>query len=149
MNIDSAPRVDSEGRLTDGLGGQMRHVVIAMDASLQNARGIIRGVAAYCRETSDWSLHVDTRAGEGRLSATWLGWADGLILSGTPKIAEELQSVSLPMVNVMEQGICQLIPTVCADNAGAGRVIAEHLLDRGFERFAAFVKSGHPAGQER
>lgn len=149
MCADSPISGDGDARAPDASAGRVRHVVIAMDASLQNARGIIRGIAAYCRSVPNWSLHVETRVGETTLPGTWLQWADGLIVSGTPEIAESLRSVSLPMVNVMEQGICEVIPTVCADNAGAGAVIAEHLLERGFTRFATFVKPGHPAGVAR
>lgn len=128
-------------------GNPMRHVVVAVDASRNHGRGVIGGVGAYAREVGNWILHVDV-ADPHHLQGGQIH-GDGLIISGMQDMASWLGERRLPIVNVTDQGLSGVVPTVCVDNARVGQRAAEHLLRRGFRQFAGFTQDDFPVSEHR
>ena len=115
-------------------------VALIMKSSQRYDRRIVRGVATRVHETGNWSLYVEEdpqlRIPEMK---TWR-W-DGIIADfDDRKTAETVRGLSIPVVGIGggfgwyddDSGI----PYVTTDNDAIGTLGAEHLLDRGFTRFA-------------
>ncbi len=103
------------------------------------------GVAQYIRETRPWLIQFNERSAmEG--SPSWINsWkGDGLITRvATPEIREAIRNRSVPVVDLNEQLGGMGIPMITNDHAAVGRMGANHLLDRGFQRFAFLGFTGH------
>ena len=115
-------------------------VALIMKSSQRYDRRIVRGVAARVHETGSWSLYVEE---DPQLRIPELkSWRfDGIIADfDDRKTAETVGELSIPVVGIGggfgwyddDAGI----PYVTTDNEAIGRLGAEHLLDRGFTRFA-------------
>jgi LacI family transcriptional regulator len=96
------------------------------------------GVQQYAGEQGWYSI-IDESVGNtlARRSKTGIPY-DGVIARCTGKLARECGRLGLPVVNVWASSpVWQSVPGVLADMAAAGRLYAEHLLSRGFIRFAS------------
>jgi LacI family transcriptional regulator len=96
------------------------------------------GIAKYVREHGPWSIFLQERS-LGDVSPGWLTRWDGhgiIARVETRAMAETLRRLRLPAVDVR----CLLpdlgMPSVRPDDAAIARLAAEHLLERGFRRFA-------------
>ena len=120
-------------------------VAVIVETSTLFGRRLMFGIAQYVRETRPWSIHFNERSAvEG--SPTWIAsWrGDGIITRvATPEIREAIQANSIPVVDLNEQLGGLGIPMITNDHAAVGRMAANHLLERGFERFAFVGFSGH------
>ncbi len=68
---------------------------------------------------------------------------DGVIARATKKLAERAEQLKLPLVNLWRTSpVAQKLPGVFPDYSIAGRLRAEHLLSRGFGRFAILCSGG-------
>lgn len=119
-----------------------RQVAVLIETDDSWGRSAVRGVADYALSRGPWSLLVDPRATQGamRLPRGWQG--DGVIARiGTRRLLEQLRRKGLPVVDV---------ETIMASEPGFGRVntddpqrarlALDHLLDRGFTRFACYAE---------
>jgi DNA-binding LacI/PurR family transcriptional regulator len=62
--------------------------------------------------------------------------------NSTTKLAKQTALLNLPVMNVwMSSPAWQLLPGVFPDSPSVGRLRAEHLLARGFRRFAGLTTS--------
>ena len=115
-------------------------VALIMKSSQRYDRRIVRGVATRVHETGNWSLYVeeDPQLRIPELK-TWR-W-DGIIADlDDRKTAETVRDLPVPVVGIGggfgwyddDLGI----PYVTTDNEAIGTLGAEHLLERGFTRFA-------------
>ena len=67
-----------------------------------------------------------------------------------PRSAEELARFRIPVVSFNTAVNNEWVSSVCCDNVGAGRDMADHLLARGASRFGYIAgPAGSPANQER
>ncbi|AMV37443.1 Xylose operon regulatory protein [Planctomyces sp. SH-PL62] len=102
-------------------------------------RKILQGVSRYARENGPWTFYFEPRS---RLDppppwlASWDG--DGIILGVAKSSSEFRPPRRVPMVNLDDQGGR---PHIQSDHRAIGALAAEHLLERGFKRFAFF---GYP-----
>jgi len=65
---------------------------------------------------------------------------DGVIARATRKLALRSKRLGVPVVNVwLSSPVARSLPGVFADYAAIGRMRAEHLISRGFRRFAALI----------
>lgn len=103
------------------------------------------GVAQYLRETQPWSVDFnERRANDGPplWLASWKG--DGIISRiVSPQMREIVREKKIPVVDLNEQLGGMGIPQITNDHAAVGRMAADHLLKRGFQRFAFLGFSGH------
>lgn len=124
-----------------------KRVALLIDTSTGWGRNIIRGVSRYEREAGDWDLTLQPYAQVDYipLPARWSG--DGIIARvAGQKMAAELAGTGLPVVNVSSLELpCGItFPRVIAEFASAGRMAAEHLIERGFVNFAYCAPAGAP-----
>jgi LacI family transcriptional regulator len=127
-------------------------VALLVETSKAYGRGLLRGIGQYVVEHGPWSLYFEPRD-VFTLPPRWLrGWrGDGIIgRLSTPAIARAVLRTRLPVVN-LSSALPQLdVPRLEADTDALARVALEHLLERGFRRFA-FVgdEVGYPAWSRR
>ena len=103
----------------------------------QESYPTVMGVVRYGREHGNWNVFVDLEGdvtGLRRLRP-WRG--DGVIAHvGTQEKARAIEALKLPAVNISCAIERLAIPRVTTDQEAIGAAAAEHLLDRGFTRFA-------------
>lgn len=112
-------------------------VTVLVSTATGWGRGIIKGISAFAHQHGPWLLQVEP---EGERQALPTGWrGDGVIARlSTPKTAEALLRVGVPVVNVSSialSGRAATVPRVCSDVAAGGVMAARHFLDRGFKHF--------------
>ena len=71
---------------------------------------------------------------------------DGVIARATQAVAAQTARLKLPIVNVWASTPAKGLATVIPNVEAMGRIRAEHLLDRGFSRFACLVRMNDPSG---
>ena len=102
------------------------------------AGGCSHGILRYLRLHDPWSVYLEQRDLWSK-PPTWLkGWhGDGIISRATtPQLLEEIARTKVPFVEVTDRRGSTDHVQVRSDDAAIGRLAAEHLIDRGFRRFA-------------
>jgi LacI family transcriptional regulator len=115
-----------------------REVAILIETSNAYARGLLQGVVHYIREHRPWSFHL-MEQGRGDDPPPWLaGWqGDGIIARiETPRIARAVVRTRLPAVDLSAARLVPTLPWVETNDEDIARLAVEHLLERGFKRFA-------------
>lgn len=113
-------------------------VALIVDTSLASGRGILRGIGDYVRQHVPWSIYHEPR-GLDDPAPKWLhGWdGDGIIARvQNKKIAAAVKATGLPVVDLLGMVPEFKFPLLHVDNGAVSRLAAEHLLERGFRRFA-------------
>ncbi|MDG3005343.1 AraC family transcriptional regulator [Paludisphaera mucosa] len=115
------------------------HVALVVQTSMAYGRRILEGVSRYARENGPWTFYFEPRSRQDPLPAWLASWdGDGIIL-GVSKARREVRPARrVPTVDLDDQGGR---PHVQSDHRAIGALAAEHLLERGFKRFAFF---GYP-----
>jgi LacI family transcriptional regulator len=121
-------------------GTKSLDVAILVDTATSWGRRLVHGIVRYSQSHGPWNLWL--RSG-GQESPLWLppGWCgDGVIVRvGTNATARHVAAAGVPVVNISAIELPGVdFPRVATDLAGVGRMAAEHLLDRGFQRFAYY-----------
>ncbi len=116
------------------------HVAVLVDTATGWGRRLVRGIMNYGRGQGPWYLWIKSA---GQQSPVWLppGWSgDGIIARvGTRAAARHVAAAGVPVVNISAIEIPGVdFPRVATDLAAAGRMAAEHLLDRGFKHFGYY-----------
>ena len=115
---------------------RVKQIGISADPKISFGRTIITGVARYALEAGDWEL--DTTGGVPYLSQgrvmQWRG--DGMVGVIGPRLARALRARKIPFVNISSVLTERIRPSVVIDNRAVGTMAAEHLLAKGFRRFA-------------
>lgn len=109
-----------------------------IETSNAYARGLLQGVVHYIREHRPWSFHL-MEQGRGDDPPPWLaGWkGDGIIARiETPRIARAVVKTGLPAVDLSAARLVPALPWVETNDEEIARLAAEHLMERGFKRFA-------------
>ncbi|MBI1372453.1 MAG: helix-turn-helix domain-containing protein [Phycisphaera sp.] len=116
------------------------HVALLIETSRSYGRGLLRGVKRYVDEHGPWSLYVELRHLDTN-APPWLSrWRGDGILTRTEvqATANVIRRLGLPAVELRATHLRHDLPFVGVDNAALGRMVAEHLIDRGFTRFAVY-----------
>jgi len=117
---------------------RQRQVAVLIETSNAYARGLLQGVVHYIREHRPWSFHL-MEQGRGDDPPPWLaGWdGDGIIARiETPRIARAVVRTGLPAVDLSAARLVPALPWVETNDEEIARLAADHLLERGFKRFA-------------
>ncbi len=121
-----------------------RRVALIYDATRAYDLKVMTGVATYLQEGITWSIYIEeTALQQQRLPdlATWHG--DGIIANfDDPRVVRAVRASSLPVV-AFGSGYGWYepefrIPYIFTNNGAVARLAADHLLDRGFRRFAYY-----------
>lgn len=121
-------------------------IAVLVETSTTWGSSVVRGIAQYAREHGRWSIFLEARGfhEQLRIPSGWRG--AGIIARVTSRrLVREIQALRVPCVNVSwsnveGSGLCQVI----SDQAAAGRMAAQHLLDQGYRRFAYFGMPDQP-----
>ncbi len=119
---------------------QPRHrVALIVERHTRFGRSILRGINRFVQAGPDWVLHLDEPMfANAELIRRWE--PDGLVMQGYAN-AEPLIGLGLPLVDVANHSR-HAVPRVGVDNPAVGRVAAEHLLERGYQRFGYAGRPG-------
>lgn len=124
---------------TGSIDKNMPHVAVLVDTATGWGRRLVRGIVNYSQH-GPWNLWIKSGGQEAPL---WLppGWrGDGIIARvGTQAAARHVRAAGVPVVNISAielPGVA--FPRVATDLLAAGRMAAEHLMDRGFVHFAYY-----------
>jgi LacI family transcriptional regulator len=115
------------------------HVTLILDTLGVYGRRILHGINHYLFSHPPWSIYLDPYHRLEESPPRWLtGWrGDGIICrSITPRSAERLQKLKIPIVNLNDSFTDLGLPLIRSDDQAIARLAAEHLLERGFRRFA-------------
>lgn len=119
---------------------EMPHVAVLVDTATGWGRRLVRGVINYSRSHGPWYLWIQSRGQETPiwLPPCWRG--DGIIARvGSRATARHVAAAGVPVVNISAIEIEGAdFPRVASDLPAAGRLAAEHLLDRAFRHFAYY-----------
>ena len=126
-------------------GGATPNVAVLVDTATGWGRQLVHGIVKYSRH-GPWYVWIKSG---GQDSPLWLppGWqGDGIIARvGTRAAAQRVRAAGVPVVNISAIELPGAdFPRVATDLAAAGRMAAEHFLDRGFAHFAYYGLSHRP-----
>ena len=114
------------------------HVALIIETSIHYGRQVLRGITRYLHAKSPWSVFLE----QGDLwqsPPSWLkAWrGDGVICrKTTPQLADALAKAGIPLVDLSDQVDFFGVPRIECDHRAVGAAAADHLLERGFTRFA-------------
>ncbi len=124
-------------------------VALLLDAASGFMRQALRGISAYRHAGASWRVAALGSHALDVLEDSGTEW-DGLLgYIATRDRAERVRRQPVPAVNLGNRIPTPGIPQVIGDDVAMGRVAAEHLLDRGFRRFAYCSVTGEAFTRER
>lgn len=113
-------------------------VALVIETSNAYARNLLRGVIDYTREHRDWSITL-WEHGRGDTPPDWLRtWnGDGIIARiETKPIADAVTRLGIPTVDVSSARLLPHLPWIETDDVAIAHMVVDHLVERGFQRFA-------------
>jgi len=118
-----------------------RRVALMLDLRWPYKRhaDIFAGVQRYAEEQG-WESIIDEFAADTLGARRAAVWYDGVIARANHALARRAVAAGVPVVNVWPSSPARrLVPGVFPDSAETGRLVAEHLLARGFRSFATLT----------
>jgi LacI family transcriptional regulator len=109
-----------------------------------NLRHILRGVCRYTRVNTNWHLRIASGI-PGRIfpSLKEMG-IDGMFVAiHSKKLMSDVTAMNLPCIGMDCLEIPKNFPYLTADSLEAGKLAAEHFLERGFKHFAYYSPSSY------
>lgn len=132
-------------------------VALLIETARGYGRQMLLGIAQYARLHGPWSFYATPGDFEQALPKMRQWGGTGIIARiETPRIAEAVLNAGLPTI-ALDLSSRELDPShplsrlseVASDSAGAARMAAEHLLERGFRHFAFVGVAGRVWSQRR
>jgi LacI family transcriptional regulator len=128
-----------------------RHVVLIIETSSIYGRDLLSGIVRFMRMHDEWAVFLEQRD-LWKEPPAWLNdWrGDGIISRATtPKLLDAVARTRVPLVEVTDRRGDSELPQVRSDDAAIGRMGADHLLERGFQRFGFCGFKGEAWSQRR
>ena len=112
---------------------------------------MLSGISRYLHANGPWSTFLELRAFESSLPPWLEKWdGDGIITrTHSPEMAEAIAATGVPAVEVRSTNYDLGFPFVGMDNALIGQMVAEHFVNRGYRRFAAYTLDTESFFRER
>lgn len=113
-------------------------VALLIESSNAYARGLLTGIAEFQKREDAWSITLPEQE-RGAVPPRWIqAWrGDGIIARiENAAIAEALEGLPVPIVDVSAARRLTAAPWVETDDAAIARLAFDHLRERGFERLA-------------
>lgn len=126
-------------------------VAILVEASRANGRDLLEGIGRYVHQHGPWSIYHHERTLRDCIPPWMNDWdGDGILARiETAKDLRRLWRKGLPMVDLFSWHSPPGVPAIRGDQEGVARLAAEHLLERGFRRFAFCGFAGVHYSEER
>jgi len=120
---------------------KIRKVILLITPSREYTRGLLRGIAKYSHIQGLWVFYrpLDYREPKGkeRLLPLIKAWNPDGILMREPHKMEEIIAMGVPTISCpYTRDRIPGIGNIMTDHVSVGKMAAEHLLERGFQRFA-------------
>jgi len=123
---------------------KLPHVALIVETSSVYGRRLLAGINRYVQTHRPWSVFLDQSDLFAKPPAWLTGWRGDGVICRTRRSALELDAARCPVVDLSDIDAPRPnIPRIESDHALIGRRAAEHLLERGFERFAFCGFTGH------
>jgi LacI family transcriptional regulator len=116
----------------------MVRIGLVFNTGLAYCRGVLRGIRQYAQSRPDWVLLPVAAEPKAVRSLGGLGLAGAIAQVYSPALADALEALGRPYVNVSGVLTEPGAPWVFSDDEAVGRAAAEHLLDRGLRHFGYF-----------
>ncbi|TWT67859.1 Xylose operon regulatory protein [Crateriforma conspicua] len=116
---------------------QEKQIAVLVDTATGWGRRMVRGIIRYAHQRSHWHLWIEARGQDETLHLP-PGWSgDGILARvATTKLARELQSARVPIVNVSSIQLGSVdLPRVTNDVVGSAELAVTHFVDRGLKHF--------------
>ncbi|NQZ57849.1 MAG: DNA-binding transcriptional regulator [Lentisphaeraceae bacterium] len=115
-----------------------RHVTLMVNMNKAYERRVVKGVARYLKENTNWSLYVESDPlGKKTDLNDWSG--DGIIANlDDPEIYDMVKKLSIPVVGFASRQLDIDMPYINCDANSVAELAAEHFIERGFRRFAYY-----------
>jgi len=113
------------------MGKRRVGIAVDLDWPIPHHQAVVSGALQYGRE-KDWSCEIDPFIGYAGAGS---GSFDGVIGRVGRELGSWASRTRTPVVNVWTNSPNRTLPRVLVDYAAAGRLVAWHLVDRGFRRF--------------
>lgn len=126
-------------------------VALIVETSVVYGREILKGIARYLGTHERWSVFLDERELDAPPPDWLLDWSGGGVIcrSTTPSLAAGLRERGIPAVDLNDRYGDLGLPRIVSDMQAIGRVAAEYLRARGFERIAFCGFEGEPWSEAR
>jgi len=127
-------------------------VALLIETALGYGRGLLRGIVRYGRLHGPWAFYI-TPGDLKQVLPKMEQWGGTGIIARieTPQVAKAILATGLPVIaldlshrQLASGGPLAGVSEICPDSHKAGRMAAEHLLERGFKRFAMVGSPGNP-----
>jgi LacI family transcriptional regulator len=114
-----------------------KRIAMAVDAASAHGRGVLEGVSEYAKGHEPWVFMLPVGSAHRLTEQLHDIACDGIIaqLQSEPML-RAVHSLNRPVVNISQDLDLPELPRVGYDNRAAGRMAAQHLIDRGLEHFA-------------
>lgn len=126
-------------------------VALLVESSRSYGRELLMGIAKYLRINGHWSVEFEESEPWEKVPEWFDRWKwDGVIARvQTPAIARAVGALGVPVVDLSGCLPDSPFPTIRSDETTVGRMAAEHLLGRGFQRFAFCGLNGFDWSDQR
>jgi len=135
---------------------KLKKVILLYQTSRSHSREILRGVAKYCQLCEPWlcfsptPLFTDLYANPGSLAWVKKIDPDGIIISNVTEDYDEIIALGLPTIVHRIVGKPDgKFPTILGKGQLFGKLVAEYLLDRGFQKLGYCGYRDYVPSQER
>ncbi|MBN1788401.1 MAG: DNA-binding transcriptional regulator [Sedimentisphaerales bacterium] len=109
-----------------------------------NLRHILRGVCRYTKGNTNWHLRIAGGVPSRVLPSLKKTGIDGMFVAmHSKKIVSDVTEMKLPCIGMDCLQIPDVFPYLTADSFQAGKLAAEHFLERGFRHFAYYSASSY------
>lgn len=118
----------------------MPHVALLIETTRSYGRAMLRGVHRYISEHGPWSVYLELRSLDSKAPPWLKHWRGDGILSRTysQATADIIRDAGVPAVELRATRLKHSLPFIGVDNRALGRMVAEHLLERGFRQFGVY-----------
>lgn len=115
-----------------------RRVALIVETSSAYGRRILKGIRRYIHTHQSWSIFLEQRSLTSRPPAWLEDWdGDGIISRTTTRhLAESAARTRVPLIDLTDRHSTLGLPQVWPDDRAIAQLGAEHLIERGFRRFA-------------
>jgi len=128
---------------------RVKQVALAFPIGVPYTERITRGVVEYAREHGPWHFAFSPEAVTVPVESL-AGHVDGILAFASSRAeARRVARLGLPAVNLSGALPAAGLPVVTVENRAVGRMAAEHLMERGFRRFAYYGVGDVSYGRER
>ncbi len=129
-----------------------RKVYLPIPITIAYGREVLRGVRDYLTAHRSWEMViVDASPNRKQWVKDQMPEDASAVLGfiASPTVQEIVAPLQVPKINISALQPCPGVPSVLPDNQAAGRMAAEHLLERGFVNFAYLGYGQHWYSTER